>query len=398
MRRGVPDRLEHRTRRPVGARVRHPADRRRPDDGHPHRRRRAQRHRARRTRSRSRVGPADGLVRRHRRGVPRAGHGGRRRAWSPPASTPATGSACCRAPATSGPCSTTRSGSPARSPCRSTRPPRPSRSPGSSPTPAPGPSSWRPRARRPGRQASRRPARSASTSGARRAAASTTLARRGGDASATTSSTDGARRLGPDVAGHDHLHLRHHRARPRAACSRTATSCTSSARPSRSSTSCSTARTPRRCCSCRSPTCSPGSSRSARSGRGVRLGHSADIRTLGARPRGVPARRSCSPSPGCSRRSSTPPASEAAADGRGTDFDRAADTAIAYSRALDDGPARAGCCAPGTPLFDRLVYARLRAALGGRCRYAVSGGAPLGERLGHFYRGIGRHRSSRATA
>jgi long-chain acyl-CoA synthetase len=40
-------------------------------------------------------------------------------------------------------------------------------------------------------------------------------------------------------------------------------------------------------------------------------------------------------------------------------------------------------------VFSRLVYAKLRAALGGRCRYAVSGGAPLGERLGHFYRGIG---------
>jgi long-chain acyl-CoA synthetase len=40
-------------------------------------------------------------------------------------------------------------------------------------------------------------------------------------------------------------------------------------------------------------------------------------------------------------------------------------------------------------VFDRLVYARLRQALGGRCVYAVSGGAPLGERLGHFYRGIG---------
>src|SRR6201999_2665527 len=40
-------------------------------------------------------------------------------------------------------------------------------------------------------------------------------------------------------------------------------------------------------------------------------------------------------------------------------------------------------------VFSRLVYARLRTALGGRCRYAVSGGAPLGERLGHFYRGIG---------
>ncbi len=40
-------------------------------------------------------------------------------------------------------------------------------------------------------------------------------------------------------------------------------------------------------------------------------------------------------------------------------------------------------------VFSRLVYAKLRSALGGRCRYAVSGGAPLGDRLGHFYRGIG---------
>jgi long-chain acyl-CoA synthetase len=40
-------------------------------------------------------------------------------------------------------------------------------------------------------------------------------------------------------------------------------------------------------------------------------------------------------------------------------------------------------------VFDRLVYGRLRGALGGSCRYAVSGGAPLGERLGHFYRGVG---------
>lgn len=78
----------------------------------------------------------------------------------------------------------------------------------------------------------------------------------------------------------------------------------------------------------------------------------------------------------------------AAADGRGRLFDRAADTAIAYSRALDNGR-------PGRMLrarhavFDRLVYTRLRELLGGRCAYAVSGGAPLGERLGHFYRGIG---------
>ncbi|MCX4867604.1 AMP-dependent synthetase/ligase [Streptomyces sp. NBC_00257] len=80
---------------------------------------------------------------------------------------------------------------------------------------------------------------------------------------------------------------------------------------------------------------------------------------------------------------------KAQADGKGKIFDRAANTAIAYSRAL------------GTPqgpplglrlkhkLFDRLVYGKLRAVLGGRGEYAISGGAPLGERLGHFYRGIG---------
>jgi long-chain acyl-CoA synthetase len=80
---------------------------------------------------------------------------------------------------------------------------------------------------------------------------------------------------------------------------------------------------------------------------------------------------------------------KAQAEGKGRIFDRAAETAIAYSRALD---------APGGPgfalrlrhrLFDRLVYGKLRAALGGRATHAISGGGPLGERLGHFYRGIG---------
>ncbi|MFI6941073.1 AMP-dependent synthetase/ligase [Streptomyces sp. NPDC050418] len=80
---------------------------------------------------------------------------------------------------------------------------------------------------------------------------------------------------------------------------------------------------------------------------------------------------------------------KAQADGKGKIFDKAADTAIAYSRALD---------APSGPslglklkhkLFDKLVYSKLRAVLGGRGEYAISGGAPLGERLGHFFRGIG---------
>lgn len=78
----------------------------------------------------------------------------------------------------------------------------------------------------------------------------------------------------------------------------------------------------------------------------------------------------------------------AAADGRGAIFDRAAETAIAYSRGLDRGRPSVAVRARHA-VFSRLVYGRLREALGGRCEYAVSGGAPLGERLGHFYRGIG---------
>ncbi|MQA62002.1 MAG: AMP-binding protein [Actinophytocola sp.] len=74
--------------------------------------------------------------------------------------------------------------------------------------------------------------------------------------------------------------------------------------------------------------------------------------------------------------------------GKGKIFDAAADTAISYSEALDAG-------GPGLPLklkhalFDKLVYGKLRDALGGRCIGAVSGGAPLGTRLAHFFRGIG---------
>jgi long-chain acyl-CoA synthetase len=78
----------------------------------------------------------------------------------------------------------------------------------------------------------------------------------------------------------------------------------------------------------------------------------------------------------------------ATSDGRGAIFDRAAETAIAFSRALERGRVPLTLRARHA-LFSRLVYARLRATLGGRCRHVVCGGAPLGERLGHFYRGIG---------
>jgi long-chain acyl-CoA synthetase len=73
-------------------------------------------------------------------------------------------------------------------------------------------------------------------------------------------------------------------------------------------------------------------------------------------------------------------------DGKGKIFDAAAATAIAYSEA--DGRAGIGLRLKHT-LFDFLVYSKLRAALGGRVRYAISGGAALGTRLTHFFRGIG---------
>jgi long-chain acyl-CoA synthetase len=76
------------------------------------------------------------------------------------------------------------------------------------------------------------------------------------------------------------------------------------------------------------------------------------------------------------------------AAGRGKIFDAAADTAVAYSKALDaGGPGIALRLRHG--LLDRLVYGRLRAVLGGEVQYAISGGAALGDRLGHFFRGIG---------
>ncbi|MGW5269989.1 AMP-dependent synthetase/ligase [Rhodococcus sp. NPDC003994] len=75
-------------------------------------------------------------------------------------------------------------------------------------------------------------------------------------------------------------------------------------------------------------------------------------------------------------------------DGKGKIFDAAADTAVAYSRALEkSGPSLV--LRAKHALFDRLVYGKLRAALGGQCELAISGGAPLGERLAHFYRGLG---------
>src|SRR5690554_4081867 len=67
----------------------------------------------------------------------------------------------------------------------------------------------------------------------------------------------------------------------------------------------------------------------------------------------------------------------------------AAKTAIVYSRALDEPTGPGAALKAQHTLADRLVLHKLRNALGGRTEFAVSGGAPLGERLSHFYRGLG---------
>jgi long-chain acyl-CoA synthetase len=119
----------------------------------------------------------------------------------------------------------------------------------------------------------------------------------------------------------------------------------------------------------------------------TRLGHSADIKNL------LPDLQAFKPTfilavPRVFEKVFNTASQKATADGKGAIFDRAADTAIAYSRGLDWGRPPISVRAKHA-VFKRLVYGKLLDALGGSCEYAVSGGAPLGDRLGHFYRGIG---------
>ncbi|HBO53875.1 AMP-dependent synthetase/ligase [Janibacter terrae] len=78
----------------------------------------------------------------------------------------------------------------------------------------------------------------------------------------------------------------------------------------------------------------------------------------------------------------------ATADGKGKIFARAADVAIAWSEGQDTGSIPLKVKVQHA-VFDKLVYSKLRAKMGDKVEYAVSGGAPLGTRLGHFFRGIG---------
>jgi len=85
---------------------------------------------------------------------------------------------------------------------------------------------------------------------------------------------------------------------------------------------------------------------------------------------------------------------KAETEGRLGPFDKAVEVAVRYAEAVERKAFGAGP-GPGPALrvqhqfFDKVVYSRLRAALGGRCRHAMSGGSAMERRLGLFYDGAG---------
>ncbi len=120
---------------------------------------------------------------------------------------------------------------------------------------------------------------------------------------------------------------------------------------------------------------------------GVRVGHQPDSKNV------APAMQSFKPTfllavPRVFEKVYNSAEQKAEAAGKGKIFRKAAYTAIAYSKALDTGKVPLGLKLQHK-VFDALVYKKLRAAMGGNVEYAISGGGPLGARLGHFYRAIG---------
>jgi long-chain acyl-CoA synthetase len=120
---------------------------------------------------------------------------------------------------------------------------------------------------------------------------------------------------------------------------------------------------------------------------GARMGHSADVKNL------LPDLATFQPTfllsvPRVFEKIYNSAEQTAAADGKGRIFAAAAATAVAWSEAEQDGGAGLWLRTRHR-VFDALVYTKLRTRLGGKIEYAVSGGAPLGARLGHFFRGAG---------
>ena len=120
---------------------------------------------------------------------------------------------------------------------------------------------------------------------------------------------------------------------------------------------------------------------------GVQVGHQADTKQL------LPAMASFKPTfllavPRVFEKVYNSSEQKAESGGKGKIFRRAAAVAIAHSKALDAGTMTLPLTVQFA-VFDRLVLSKIRAAMGGNVTFAVSGSAPLGLRLGHFYRSLG---------
>lgn len=120
---------------------------------------------------------------------------------------------------------------------------------------------------------------------------------------------------------------------------------------------------------------------------GARVGHQPDTKQL------VPSLQSFKPSfllavPRVFEKVYNSAEQKAESEGKGKIFHAAAATAVDYSKAQEAGHVPFGLGLK-YKLFNKLVYGKLRAAMGGNVKHAVSGSAPLGSRLGHFYNSLG---------
>ena len=123
---------------------------------------------------------------------------------------------------------------------------------------------------------------------------------------------------------------------------------------------------------------------------GVRTGHEPDTRNL------VPTLGSFKPTfllavPRVFEKVYNSAEQKAETGGKGKIFRAAAAAAIEHSTLLGEGKKIPFGLKLRFALFDKLVYAKLREAMGGNVKYAVSGSAPLGARLGHFFHSLGIH-------
>ena len=120
---------------------------------------------------------------------------------------------------------------------------------------------------------------------------------------------------------------------------------------------------------------------------GVKVGHQPDARNV------APAMQSFHPNwllavPRVFEKVYNSAEQKAESGGKGKIFRKAADVAVKWSKKSESGKVGLSLSIQHK-IFDILVYSKLREAMGGRVEYAVSGGGPLGDRLGHFFRAVG---------